>query len=141
MVADIDEQSIRKEKPEDLVLALAHAKADAILALLVPSDSSVNESEGTTILITCDQVVESRGRILEKPSNEAQAREYISSFALHPPRTVASIVCTNVGTGVTCEGLDASRVVFSAIPESVVEELLQEGVTYNVAGGLCVEHP
>uniref|UniRef100_M0ZWJ2 Maf protein n=1 Tax=Solanum tuberosum TaxID=4113 RepID=M0ZWJ2_SOLTU len=54
MSADIDEKAIRKEKPEDLVMALAEAKAEAIIPRV-----SIGESEGDagpTLLITCDQV-------------------------------------------------------------------------------------
>ncbi|XP_057760483.1 uncharacterized protein LOC130980857 [Arachis stenosperma] len=48
MTADIDEKSIRKEKPEDLVMALAEAK-----------------------------VVVYQGIIREKPTSEKEAREFI----------------------------------------------------------------
>ncbi|EOX91092.1 Maf-like protein isoform 4 [Theobroma cacao] len=51
MTADIDEKSIRKEKPEDLVTALAEAK-----------------------------VVVYKGMIREKPSSEEEAREYIKGL-------------------------------------------------------------
>lgn len=53
MTADIDEKAIRKEKPEELVTALAEAKADAILSSLQNVDSFV-EDVHTTLLITAD---------------------------------------------------------------------------------------
>ncbi|XP_024038923.1 maf-like protein DDB_G0281937 isoform X5 [Citrus clementina] len=54
MAADIDEKSIRKEKPEDLVMAIAEAKAEAILNRL-PIGDYIKEAE-PTILITGDQI-------------------------------------------------------------------------------------
>lgn len=68
--ADIDEQAIRHEDPHQLVRQLAAAKADAIASRLA--------SQGTApsgLLITCDQVVVHRDRILEKPRDEAEVRE------------------------------------------------------------------
>lgn len=56
--ADIDEKEIRKEKPEELVVALAHAKADAIMEKLRDNGmmKEILDSQETTLLITADQV-------------------------------------------------------------------------------------
>ncbi|KAL2242013.1 UNVERIFIED_CONTAM: 7-methyl-GTP pyrophosphatase [Sesamum indicum] len=79
MSADIDEKAIRKEKPEDLVTALAEAKANAIVGklknvenqekdakptLVIAADTVENvqpkrhgkEDAEPTLLITCDQL-------------------------------------------------------------------------------------
>lgn len=55
MIADIDEKEIRREKPEDLVMALAEAKADAILSRLQHT-SQFEEDAHATLLITADTV-------------------------------------------------------------------------------------
>lgn len=52
ITADIDEQAIRRQDPQDLVLVLAHAKADAIVKKLKASSSLVTPG----YLVTCDQV-------------------------------------------------------------------------------------
>jgi predicted house-cleaning NTP pyrophosphatase (Maf/HAM1 superfamily) len=49
--AGIDESAIRHDDARQLVLALAHAKADAIRAALAQRGAG-----GTGLLITCDQV-------------------------------------------------------------------------------------
>ncbi|XP_037497620.1 uncharacterized protein LOC105633799 isoform X2 [Jatropha curcas] len=51
--ADIDEKCIRKEKPEELVMALAEAKADAILSKLRADNNQENDGE-LSILIAAD---------------------------------------------------------------------------------------
>jgi hydrogenase maturation factor len=71
--AGIDEKAIREPDPRALVVALAHAKADAIIARLRSGDDVVAGRRG--VLITCDQVVVHMGRILEKPEDEAQASQ------------------------------------------------------------------
>ncbi|GMN22736.1 hypothetical protein TIFTF001_043569 [Ficus carica] len=83
--ADIDETSIRKEKPEELVMALAEAKADAIISRL----QSTGQLEGAEekLLITADTVY------------------------------------------------------FHDIPEEVIDSLVEEAITLNVAGGLTLENP
>nr|CAB3501505.1 unnamed protein product [Digitaria exilis] len=55
--ADIDEKAIRKEKPEELVVALAHAKADAILEKMKSNGmmKEIVDSQETTLMITADQ--------------------------------------------------------------------------------------
>ncbi|PON40868.1 Maf-like protein [Parasponia andersonii] len=53
MTADIDEKSIRKENPEDLVVTLAEAKADAIVSKLQTFDNQ-NKDDKPTILIAAD---------------------------------------------------------------------------------------
>lgn len=84
VTADIDEKAIRREKPEDLVMALALAKADAIVSRLESEgwggsgsgngngnrnrNGDGNGSGGVTVarertlLITSDQVVVHQGR-------------------------------------------------------------------------------
>ncbi|MQL84269.1 hypothetical protein Taro_016782 [Colocasia esculenta] len=52
-IADIDEKCIQKEKPEELVMVLAEAKADAIMSKLKPSNYV--EHEEPTLLIAADQ--------------------------------------------------------------------------------------
>jgi Maf-like protein len=55
ITADIDEQAIRRDDPQELVLVLAHAKADAIVKKLQASSSLLKPG----FLVTCDQVWQS----------------------------------------------------------------------------------
>uniref|UniRef100_A0A804MV59 Maf-like protein CV_0124 n=2 Tax=Zea mays TaxID=4577 RepID=A0A804MV59_MAIZE len=55
MTADIDEKSIRRENPDDLVMVLAEAKADAIMSRLNIDDYQ-KEGSQPTLLITSDIV-------------------------------------------------------------------------------------
>jgi hypothetical protein len=45
--------------------------------------------------------------------------EFISGYADSPPSTVGAVLCTNVQTGYTCEGVDVAEVHFRAMPEEV----------------------
>ena len=144
-VAGIDEQAIRRDTPEELVLALARAKADAILARLrapsapaLPSDTA---QQRTPLLITADQVVVHDGVIREKPHDKAQAVSFIRGYSGSSAKTVGGICVTNVLTGAAAASLDVAQVFFRSIPEEVITALVEDGSCLHCAGGLQVEHP
>ncbi|CAI0436171.1 unnamed protein product [Linum tenue] len=112
MTADIDEKAIRKEKPEELVMALAEAK-----------------------------VVVYDGAIREKPSNEEEARQFMKDYSGGHAATVGSVVVTNLKTGLRKGGWDRVEIHFHEIPDEVIEKLVEEGIVLKAAGGLIIEHP
>lgn len=132
VTADMDEKAIRFGDSKKLVLALAHAKADAILPKITES----------AILITADQVVVCNGAILKKPKDEDEARKFIRSYKSHPMETVSSIVVTNTETGKRAEGIDIAKVYFDAIPEKAIDEALEDGRIMYCAGAMrCEDKP
>ncbi|ESQ44805.1 hypothetical protein EUTSA_v10003272mg [Eutrema salsugineum] len=139
MSADIDEKSIRMEKPEDLVLALAEAKAEAIMQR-IPDDDSIQEDK-STLLVTCDQVVVYEDTIREKPSSVEEAREYIRGYSKGHTATVSSVVVTNLKTGFRKGGVDRVEIYFNEIPEEIIDKLIEDGMVLKVAGALVIEHP
>ncbi|XP_021274039.1 maf-like protein DDB_G0281937 isoform X1 [Herrania umbratica] len=140
MTADIDEKSIRKEKPEDLVTALAEAKADAIISSL-QNTGIIEEDAHTTLLITADTVVVYKGMIREKPSSEEEAREYIKGYSGGHAAVVGSVLVTNLRTRSSKCGWESAEVYFHDIPDEVINNLIDEGIPFKVAGGLMLEHP
>ncbi|XP_049391824.1 uncharacterized protein LOC125856347 isoform X3 [Solanum stenotomum] len=139
MSADIDEKAIRKEKPEDLVMALAEAKAEVIIPRV-----SIGESEGDaepTLLITCDQVVVYEGAVREKPSSEAEARQFMKDYANGHAATVSSVLVTNLATGTRRGEWDKVEIYFHDLPDEVIDKLIEEGTVLYAAGGLIIEHP
>ncbi|KAJ4701944.1 Maf-like protein [Melia azedarach] len=167
MAADIDEKIIRKENPEDLVMAIAEAKADSIIlklqtmesrlgnvesAILITADTAeailnrlpigdyIKEAE-PTILITGDQVVVYEGAIREKPSSKEEAWQFIKGYSGRQCATVGSVLVTNLKTGFRKGEWDRVEIQFHEIPDEVIEKLIEEGIVLNVAGGLIIEHP
>ncbi|XP_047069383.1 7-methyl-GTP pyrophosphatase-like isoform X1 [Lolium rigidum] len=140
MTADIDERSIRREDPEELVMVLAEAKADAIMSRMRISDYQ-KEGDQPTLLITSDIVVVHEGIIREKPSTKEEARQFLKGYSGGHVSTVGGVVVTNLTTGKKLGSLDKAEVYFHDIPEEVIEKLIDEGVVFRVAGGLLLEHP
>ncbi|GAB2267340.1 hypothetical protein Dimus_002326 [Dionaea muscipula] len=140
MTADIDEKRIRFEKPEELVMALAEAKADAIVSKLQIRDDQVKDAE-PTLLVTADTVVVYEGIIREKPSSSEEARKYIKDYSGSTAQTVSSVLVTNLKTGFRKGEWDRAELSFDEIPDDVIEKLIEDGVVLSVAGGLIAEHP
>jgi septum formation protein len=76
MPAHIDERAIRSEDSGALTLALAHAKADALLP-------QIHEP---ALLITADQVVVWQGTIREKPQHAEKPARSCGVMPRAPPR-------------------------------------------------------
>lgn len=129
MSPDIDEKKIRHEDPCKLALAIAHAKADALLP-------KISEP---AILITTDQVVVCHDEIFEKPSSEVDVRKFLSSYQKHPAATVTAIVVTDTATGKREDGVDVVNVEFNPIPGNVIDHMISEGEIFSCAGGFQIE--
>lgn len=129
MSADIDEKAIRFENPRELTLTLARAKAEAL-------KSKISEP---AILITADGVVICNGRILEKPENEKQAKEFLRGYATFSAKVVTAIVVTNVKTSKQAEGIDSAKVYFTQFSEEEIDGLIQKGDVFRLAGAFDVE--
>ncbi|KAG8098000.1 hypothetical protein GUJ93_ZPchr0013g37118 [Zizania palustris] len=138
--ADIDERAIRKEKPEELVKALAEAKADAI-RLKFHGEEGAPATEQPTILITSDQVMVSKGVIRERPKSREEAREFIKGYSSDRAFAVNYVLVTNLNTGASIGGWDIPEICFHHIPHEFIEDVVKEGDMTCVAGGLKLTHP
>jgi MAF protein len=168
IVSDFDESSVRDPDPHQLVLALAHGKANALLSSSHPelvglqqqqqeqqggggvggtsersslSSSSLSLARiGKSLLITGDSVVTHKGMVLEKPRSKEEARALLRSYATAPATTVSSIVVVDLGSGARFEGVAAAEVYFRPLPREVMDELVESGASMETAGGLRIEH-
>jgi septum formation protein len=129
---NIDEKAIRNDDPVKLVVALAIAKAQAIL-------SKINEA---AILITADQVVRCNNKILEKPENKNEAREFLRMHSQYPVETITAIVVTNNTLNKKqLSGVDIAKIWFYPIPENIIEQVANQEYVLNCAGGFSIDDP
>ncbi|CAN8287630.1 unnamed protein product [Cochlearia groenlandica] len=160
---DIDEKSIRKDIPEELVLSLAEAKVNPLLIIYNPLNWLIligsrffdfaeaimqrlpvndnKQEDKPTLLVTCDQVVVYEDAIREKPSSVEEAREYIRGYSKGHTATVSSVVVTNLKTGFRKGGVDRVEIHFHEISKEIIDKLIEEGMVLKVAGALLIEHP
>uniref|UniRef100_A0A9I9DDE6 Maf-like protein DDB_G0281937 n=1 Tax=Cucumis melo TaxID=3656 RepID=A0A9I9DDE6_CUCME len=128
MTADIDEKAIRKERPEELVVALAEAKADAIMSRILATGVQLNNDAHPTLLITADTVVVYEGTIREKPSDKDEARKFIKGYSGSHASVVGSVLVTNLMTGTRKGGWEEAEVYFYDIPEEIIDTLVNAGI-------------
>lgn len=131
MAADIDEKAIRFDDPNQLALALANAKTDALLPKI----------QGEAILITSDQVDVCNGEIREKPADAEQAREFLLSYNKYPVETITAVVATNTANQKRREGIDIAKVYFHPLSDDKISELIASGCVFSCAGGFCIDDP
>jgi septum formation protein len=129
--ADLDETAIRHPDPSSLALALAHAKADALLPRLA----------SPALLVTCDQVVSCAGELREKPADADQARAWLAGYASQPARTHSAVVVCDSRNGARAAGIDVAEVRLRPIPPATIEDLVAGSVLYSCAGGFALGHP
>ncbi|KAH0868912.1 hypothetical protein HID58_075934 [Brassica napus] len=140
VTADIDEKAIRRDNPQDLVVALAQAKADEIISKL-GGQSQFAQDPLPTLLITADTVIVYKGVIREKLISKEEARQFIKGYSGSHGSVVGSVIVSNLKTGVQRAGWDKAEVYFHEIPAKVIDDLIDDSITFKVAGGLTLEHP
>lgn len=128
LAPDIDEKAIRRDTPEELVMAIAEAKAEALV-------SKVKES---AIIITSDQVVLCQGEILEKPRSKDEAREFFGKYVKLPAETIGAVVVTNTTTGKRVKGIQKAKIYFKPLPKDVIERHIESGKALRGAGGFQI---
>mmetsp|Transcript_1214 Transcript_1214/g.2765 ORF Transcript_1214/g.2765 Transcript_1214/m.2765 type:complete len:434 (+) Transcript_1214:14-1315(+) len=128
---DIDEKAIRAEKPEEMCMAIARAKADALAPKV----------KGRDVLLVCmDQVVSCDGQIREKPETEAEARQFLESYRQGKHASfINGMVVLNAATGRCASSLNSSKALWKNFPDEVVDALIKKGDLFTCAGGVVVE--
>ncbi|WZZ12673.1 hypothetical protein YC2023_105762 [Brassica napus] len=148
VTADIDEKAIRRDNPEDLVVAIAQAKADEIISKL-GGQSQFAQDLQPTLLITADTVVVYKGVIREKPTTKDEARLFIKGYSGSHGGVVGSVLVRNLKTGVQRIGWDKAEAVVDKKTRHSPYSCgwfnsfvwIDDAVTFKVAGGLMLEHP
>lgn len=129
--SNVDEKEIRLDDPRELTLALAYAKAESLFPY----------TEKGSILLTSDTVLYLNGKIIEKLESKEEAREMFLSFKDLPLEAFTAVVVVNISTGKMLDGVDSAKIVFSEIPDDIINELLERDDTYKKAGGFDIEDP
>mmetsp|Transcript_43399 Transcript_43399/g.92953 ORF Transcript_43399/g.92953 Transcript_43399/m.92953 type:complete len:424 (-) Transcript_43399:116-1387(-) len=133
MSADIDEKAIRRETPEEMTVAIAMGKADALLPKLEGRD---------VLLVCCDQVVACEEEVREKPETTEEAIKFLDSYRSGKgARCVNGVVVHNTKTGRRVTGCECATAFWKPFPDSVVEKLLAEKEIFSTAGGFMLEDP
>jgi septum formation protein len=142
---DIDEKAIRRDDPVQLTVAIAKAKAAAVLAR-IERDGGLPRGYEDALLVTSDQVVQmSLGEIMavyEKPASAQEAAMMLGSYGeIGFCVTVTSLVTTRIRTGERMIGVDFARVAFDPIPEDRIAAAIARGDVLGSCGAFTHEDP
>ena len=114
MSPQIDEESIKHENPEHLVIDIALAKSKALEKQLIGQDC---------ILITADQVVVNKSKIYTKPKDLEEAKKFLKSYSNSKILTITGIVVTNIFTNKTTRAVDVTKIYFDKITDEDIEQM------------------
>jgi septum formation protein len=120
---DVDETPRPHEKPTDLALRLALAKAQAVAA-----------RHPSAVVIGSDQVADLHGEPLGKPGDHARAVIQLQRMRGQTVvfQTAVAVVCQ--ATGFSQVALAPVRVVFRALSDEAIEQYLRAETPYDCAG-------
>ena len=139
MSADIDERAIRDADPIRLVLKLADAKADALLARIR------RRKQCDTLLITSDQVLQvgkgADAKVLEKPAGALEAFKMMQMYRGSTCSTITSVAVTDLDTKRRLVGIDICEVDIGWIPGERMKAAIRRGDVLGSCGALVTEDP
>lgn len=150
----IDERQVGfrdTDTPEQLVHAVAHAKMRHLIKEIssgnCEKDLPIGNGNGEWILLTADQVVTCKGRILEKPKDVSEAKEFVTQYGKHPCSTVGCVTVTHLPSQTTVSGIHSATIHFlptltAERASDMIDELIKANEPIlSCAGGLMIEHP
>ena len=124
--SDADESSVFSDDPRELVLMLACIKA-----------RDVFEKHPDSVVIGADTIVFAEGRILGKPKDRAQAREYMQMLE-NNVHSVFTGVCVKGEDGEIAKVCE-TKVCFDSMSGKEIEDYLNTGEYADKAGGYGIQ--
>jgi septum formation protein len=132
--AEIDETAGTGEDPAAYVARLSRQKADAVVDRVGPG----------VIVVAADTTVDVDGMILEKPTDEADARRMLTSLSART-HLVHTGVTIRLRSGAGSERTSSAEIVvetaveFTALTPEVVEWYIGTGEPFGKAGGYALQ--
>ena len=125
--ADIDETPAKAELPKPYALRLATEKAQAVF-----------KDHKQSYILAADTVVAVGRRILEKPADEAQARNFLDLMSGRSHRVYTG-VCVIAPGGKTANRAVETRLKMKRLSETEIKAYLASGEWQGKAGGYGIQ--
>jgi septum formation protein len=124
----IDEKAIRHDDPYQLTRLLSETKA-----------MKVAEDVRDAIIVAGDAVVSKAGKIYEKPTSPAEAREFLREFSGSSIEFVTAIAVLNSVSGRLLASVQCSKISFRTLLESEIADHVRRYDVLTFAGAInCV---
>ncbi len=124
--AEIDESALTDELPEDHVLRLARAKAQAVAR---PGE----------LVLAADTVVVLEGRILGKPADTAEAHQMLSSLTGREHDVYTGVALFEPDRDTLVSATDRSEVRIAALDKDEISWYVSTGEPLDKAGSYAIQ--
>jgi MAF protein len=131
MVADVDEDSIDHPDPAVNVIQTAQLKAEAVLPL-VPEKA---------IVLAVDTTVALDGQMLNKPTDENEARAMLQRLRGRTHQVHTGLVIINKATGQLITDVASVNVPMRHYTDEEIEAYIATGDPLDKAGAYAIQHP
>jgi septum formation protein len=132
-VSGVDEEAVAAAHPgagpEELVTALAEAKARAVLPGTEPG----------TVIVGCDSMLLYDGELVGKPGTVEAARKRWASIAGGTGVLLTGHAVVHVDTGAAATGTERTTVQFGQPSDQELAAYLASGEPLEVAGGFTID--
>jgi septum formation protein len=132
-VSGVDEDAVAaahpNASPEELVAALAEAKARAVLP----------EVEPDSVIVGCDSMLLFDGELVGKPGTVEAAAKRWATIAGGTGELLTGHAVVRVGTGASATGTERTTVRFGQPTDRELAAYLASGEPLNVAGGFTID--
>jgi septum formation protein len=125
---DIDESKRKDETARDYVYRVAHDKA-----------SKVGKLFPDKWVIAADTIVVSKGRVLGKPKNEAQAVEMLKRLRGRWHRVMTGYCIMNVSRGITYQDVTETKVFIKDLTDEEITRYIKTSEPFDKAGSYAVQ--
>jgi septum formation protein len=123
-----NEIRLEKESPRQYALRLAEEKALEVAGLVEPD----------TIVIGADTVVSTGDKILEKPTDEADAFRILSYLAGRQHEVCTALALAS-GNRILASGYEITEVFFNDVTEEQIKEYIASGEPMDKAGAYGIQ--
>lgn len=135
--ADIDEQPLNSEAPEDLVLRLACAKACACAEM--PEFSKLRGSGPKRVILAADTVIDLNGQIMGKPRNEEHALDMLQRLSGREHRVHSGVCVQELGGSVQHTAVVTTNVRFATVTRQMARRYWRSGEPQGKAGSYAIQ--
>ncbi|MFT3714684.1 MAG: nucleoside triphosphate pyrophosphatase [Gordonia sp. (in: high G+C Gram-positive bacteria)] len=145
LVSDVDEDALLDRltgaAPEDVVVTLAQAKADAVLSRLL-SDPQWRETAADALVLTCDSMLLFDGALAGKPHTADVAIERWKRMRGRSGHLLTGHTVTRLSDGAVtgaATGTVSTEIRFSDVSDAVIEAYAASGEPLEVAGAFTLD--
>jgi len=114
---------------------------EVVTELALGKALDVAKDNPEAVVIGSDLIVVIDGKQIGKPESEDEAKQMLRNISNRSHQLICSVAVVCLQKVYQKVLTDTAEVAFNTLPESVIEEYVATGTTYDKAGGYAIQHP